>query len=506
MGHMVSMQRDTWTADTPVPTDAVARQPIAVDIDGSLLRTDLLYESLAILLREKPWVLFLLPFWLLKGKAYLKRQIAQRATPDIDTMPVNEPLLSWLEEQRRMGSPLGLFSASDNMLVQRVAARFGLFSVAQGSDGVVNLASGAKLAAIRERFGPSFTYVGDGGADIEIWEGCRSAVLAGGKATALRGRLSEAVEVVHAFENPAVKLRTWAKALRVHQWAKNGLLFVPFLLAGVVPPAGQLLSLAAGFLAFSLLASLTYLLNDLFDLSADRRHRSKRNRPLASGALPIRSALLAIPVLSVVVVALLAFTPPLFVLVTLTYLVVTLAYSFGLKRRPMLDVVLLAALFTLRIIAGIAAQGAPLSPWLLTFSMFFFTSLAVMKRYSECLVLVQAGREKAAGRGYQTSDMPVLLGIGLASAFCAPLVFFSYLIDPSSPMGTYAHPEFLWAICVIIAYWLGRAWLITGRGLMNDDPVLFALKDRTSLILAGIVAVLVVLAAKGGALAGAVAA
>ncbi len=476
-------------------------QAIAVDIDGSLLRTDLLYECLALLLREKPWCLFLLPFWLLGGKARLKREIARRVDLDIDTLPVNEPLLEWLEDRQAEGVRLGLFSASDNSLVQRVAARFAIFSEVQGSDGTVNLAGANKLAAIRERFGDDFTYVGDGGQDIAIWEGCRSAVLAGPRASALRARLAESVEVVHAFEHPGVKLRTWAKALRVHQWAKNLLLLVPFLLAGELPTMESVAVLVPGFLAFSLLASLTYLLNDLFDLSADRRHRSKRNRPLASGALPIRSALLAIPVLGLAVVGLLALTTPAFVAVTATYLVLTLAYSFGLKRRPMLDVVVLAILFTLRILAGIVAQDGPWSPWLLTFSMFFFTSLAVMKRYSECRLLAREGKEKARGRGYNAGDAPVLLGMGMAAGFCAPLVFFSYLVDMTSAVRNYAHPEFLWVICVILAYWLGRAWLLAGRGEMHDDPVVFALKDRASLAMGAATALLVVVAAKGDGLA-----
>ncbi len=473
------------------------RQPIAVDIDGTLLRTDLLYESFILLIQEKPWALLLLPLWLLRGKAYLKRRIALLVMPDVDTLPVNETLLGWLREKRRDGASLGLFSASDQILVQRVAARFGLFSVALGSDGRVNLSGPAKLSAIRDCYGPSFTYVGDGHQDVPIWTGCGSAILVGRKVASLRRRLPTSVAVGPAFSLPGPRLRTWGEALRVHQWVKNSLVFLPLLLSGMMPGPDLALLLGAGFLAFCLLSSATYLLNDLFDLPADRRHHAKRYRPLASGALPIGQALLAVPVLAVAVAGLLLPAPPAFIATALTYLALTLAYSFRLKRHPILDVILLGALFTLRIAAGITLLDQPLSPWLLTFSMFFFTSLALMKRYSECRSLDRAGGGSVPGRGYQSTDMPVLLGMGLASAFCAPLIFFSYLVDPTSPMHAYSYPEPLWVICVLIAYWLGRAWLLACRGQMNEDPVLFALKDRASLLIASVIVLLMLVTAHG---------
>ncbi len=467
---------------------------LVVDLDGTLLRTDLLYECLLTLLRQKPWCLFLLPFWLLGGKAVFKRELASRVTLDVDTLPVNEPLLAWLRAEKARGRRLALVSASDQLFLDRVARRFGLFEVVQGSDGTVNLAGERKLAAIRARFGERFTYVGDSGPDLVIWEGCRSAVLAGHRTAALRRRLSAAVTVAGAFPVPTASLRVWLRAIRLHQWAKNGLIFVAPLLAGVIAEPGGLGLAALGFVIFGLLASGTYLVNDFLDLPADRQHRSKRSRPLASGALPIRDALFLLPVLAVLVALLLAFMPWKFVGVALLYLVVTLSYSLHVKRVPILDVVVLASLFTIRIMAGIAAVGTVQSPWLITFSMFFFLSLASIKRFSECQVMAGEGRDSLPGRGYRPGDAPWLMTMGGAAGFCSTLVFFIYLVDAQSPMRHYVSPEWLWLICIILGYWLSRAWLLALRGEMNDDPVLFALKDRLSLALGGLCVLVVLLA------------
>ncbi len=468
--------------------------PLVVDIDGTLLRTDLLYECLVLLAFGRPWLLFLLPVWLLRGKAHLKRELARRVTLDVDSLPANEEILAWLAEEKARGRTLALFSASDDTLARRVAARFGdLFDVVQGSDGATNLSGERKLAAIRARFGPIFTYVGDSGCDLVIWESCRSAVLAG-PADRLRRRLAAGVEIDREFGAPAAGARIWARTLRLHQWVKNTLLFVPLLLAGHIGEPDSLVLAALGFLAFGLMASASYLLNDLSDLHADRMHRSKRLRPLARGELPLRSALMAVPALAAAVVGLLAFLPAPFAAVTALYLAVTLAYSFHLKRQPVLDLVVLAFLFTVRILAGTVVLDLPASPWLLTFSMFFFFSLAAIKRYSECLLMAAEGRDAVLGRGYRAADAPLLMALGVASGFCSTLVFFIYLVDGQSPLRNYPHPEWMWLICVIFGYWLARAWLLASRGEMHDDPVLFALRDRLSLFLGGLTVLLVYLA------------
>ena len=471
-----------------------ARTPLVVDVDGTLLRTDLLYEKFALLLFAKPWILLLIPFWLMRGKAALKREFARRVDLDVDTLPVNEELVAWLWAEKASGRTLALVSASDETLVRRVAQRFGnLFDIVQGSDGAANLAGNRKLEALSARFGADFTYIGDETRDLVIWEHCKSAVLAG-HGCRLRERLSPSVDVVRAFAVPQVTLATWAREFRVQQWAKNALLFVPLLLSGAMFDPQLLGRVVLGFFAFSLLASGSYMLNDLVDLRADRLHRSKSRRPLASGTLPLRAALLALPILAIVVVALLTQLPLEFAAVAFVYLVVTLLYSYAMKRVPILDLLALGFLFTVRILAGIAASETSISPWLLVFSMFFFFSLATVKRYSECRVMAAEGRSILTGRGYHAADSNILMALGVASGFCSTLVFFLFLIDPLSPVSAYQRPELLWVVCAVLVYWLGRAWLLAGRGEMHDDVVVFALKDRQSLALGALCALLGLLA------------
>ncbi|WP_119681099.1 UbiA family prenyltransferase [Indioceanicola profundi] len=472
----------------------VESRPLIVDLDGTLLRTDLLYESFTLLIKQQPWLLLLIPYWLfVGGKAHLKREIARRVDLDVGSLPLNRDFLDWVLRQRLDGRTVAIVSASDQSLVDKVAADIGFFHDAIGSDGVTNLSGRRKIDAITAKFGPDFTYCGDAVTDIHVWEHCRSAVLVG-NGTKLAKRLPEDVVVHEQFALEPANWRIWAKALRVHQWAKNGLVFVPLLLSGQVLDLGAVAMAALGTLILSLVASATYLLNDLLDLADDRQHRSKCKRPFACGALPLANGLLAIPVLAAAVGVLLLFTPAAFAAVTLLYLVVTLAYSFRLKRVPNLDLFVLAFLFTTRILAGITVIGAVMSPWLLTFSMFFFLSLAAMKRYTECSELERSGKRSTPGRGYRSGDHPWLLAMGAASGFCSALVFFMYLVEPDSPAHSYATPEILWFICMILGYWLSSAWLTALRGQMNDDPVLFALRDRQSRML-GVLTVLLVVAA-----------
>ncbi len=485
------------TTRSPIPAEAepANTRPLIVDLDGTLLRTDLLYESLALLARARPWLLLLLPVWWLSGgKAGVKREIARRVDLDVSTLPLNRPFLDWIRAERMRGRAVAIVSAADQSLVDRIADDIGLFDAALGSDGRVNLSGHRKIEAIVDRFGPDFTYCGDAPVDMHVWRHCRSAVLVG-RGTRLAARLPADVVVHERFASEPASPRTWAKALRLHQWAKNALLFVPLLLSGLASDPRAVGLAALGFLIFGLVASATYLLNDLIDLAADRQHRSKRNRPFASGALPLAEGLAAIPVLAVAVGALLLAMPPAFAVVTLLYVVVTLAYSFRLKRVPILDLFVLAFLFTVRLLAGIAAIGAVPSPWLLTFSMFFFLSLAAMKRYTECGALTRSGRQATPGRGYRAGDEPWLMAMGAGSGFCSVLVFFLYLVEPYSPAHAYPTPQALWLICGILGYWLSTAWLLALRGEMDDDPVLHAVKDRTSRLL-GVASLMLVAASQ----------
>ena len=465
--------------------------PLVVDVDGTLLRTDLLHESLLLLLWQRPWCLFLLPFWLLRGRAALKREIARRVSLDIDSLPVHAGLLDWLTAQHAAGRRLALFSASDQLLIEPLARRFGIFDLVIGSDGATNLKGKAKHAAICERLGARFAYAGDSRHDIPIWLECGVAVLAGNTAR-LQQRLPASVRVAGRFDATRVGPASLLRALRLHQWAKNLLVVVPLLLSGKVGDPDLVFASIRAFLAFGLMASGSYLINDLFDLAADRRHRSKRHRPFASGDLPIAAGIIAVPLIFAAMAAILVTLPPAFSVAAGLYLIVTFAYTARLKLVPILDMLVLAFLFTLRLVAGIAAVGTAVSPWLLTFSMLFFLSLACIKRYTECHSAADGAL--LPGRGYRAGDAAWLMAMGAAAGFSSTIVFFLYLVDPASPMQQYPTPQWLWPICAILAYWLCRAWLLAVRGEMEDDPVLFAVRDRASFWLGALSVLAVVLA------------
>jgi 4-hydroxybenzoate polyprenyltransferase len=490
---MTGAPRRLRSADE-VALAGAALGPLAVDLDGSLLRTDLLHECLVVLLKAKPWLVLLLPFWLLGGKAAFKRQIARRVELEIASLPVHAELLAWLTAEKAKGRRLALASASDELLVRQFADRFaGLFDLVLGSDGSTNLAGRAKLAALQGHFGEQFCYVGNAAPDLHIWRECRSAVIIGPVAR-LRRSLPSQVEVVHAFEGRGPRLKDWVKALRLRQWSKNALLFVPLLLSGKYVDAQTDLLAVAGFVVMGLLASGTYLINDLLDLPADRSHASKRSRPLAAGDIPLIQSFIAIPIIAAAAIGLSLLLPPAFWWVALAYLAITLTYSVAIKRAVILDLLTLAFLFTLRIVAGIAVAASNMSAWLLAFAMFFFLSLACIKRYTECSQLAARGLSVAPGRSYVARDSAWLMSMGAAAGLSATLVFFLFLTATDSPVRDYSNPKWLWLICGVLTYWLGRVWLLAGRDEMQDDPVAFAVTDKVSLFLALVCVVLVFLA------------
>lgn len=462
---------------------------IAVDLDGTLLRTDVMFESIAALLR-KPWALVPVAVHLFRGRAAMKAELARRVHLDLATLPANTALVDWLVGERGRGRTLALFSAANDTVVRRLADRFGIFDHAEGSGERVNLSGTCKCEAIERRYGADFSYAGDCRRDIPIWRRCGRAILVG-DVERLRRRLPPSTRIERTFPAAGAGLSLWARALRLHQGIKNALIFVPLLLSGHIDEPRTVATLLA-FAAFGLIASANYLVNDLMDLSADRAHPSKSRRPFASGALSIRAGLLALPLLAAAAIATLTLLPVRLASVAGVYVVVTLLYSARLKREPVLDLVVLAFLYTLRLVAGMVVIGAPLSPWLLAFSMFFFFSVASVKRFAEVRTMNVSGRAETAGRDYRASDEVLLLGFGLASGFSSTLVFFIYLVDPASPARNFERPEFLSIICVILAYWLGRVWLIANRGGMHVDPVLFALRDRVSLALGALMVLLVV--------------
>lgn len=469
--------------------------PLCVDLDGTILATDLLWESLLILLKKNPLYLLRLPFWLARGRAFLKRQIAIRVSLDPAALPYREDVLSFLRGERRAGRPLVLATGADRHLAEQVARHLGIFDRVLASDGIVNLTGLAKLRAIREHVAPDdFDYVGNGAADLPLWRAARHSIVVGPSAPLRRhaGGLSAVSEVVSARPGRVTAL---VKALRLYQWVKNGLLFVPLLLAHKVTDVAALLDVLAAFVAFGACASAVYVLNDLADLEADRRHPYKQSRPFAAGHLPIHVGLLLAP--SCAVAGLLgsfALLSPAFTASLLGYLALAAAYSFALKRMVVLDVLVLAGLYTLRVLAGGVAAAVPVSPWLLAFSMFFFLSLALVKRYAELRVMQDRKQTDVAGRNYRVGDMDILRGIGTASGYLSVLVVALYT-NSSEVTALYAHPRALWLVGVFMLYWITRIWFLAHRGNIDEDSILFTVTDPTSYVVGALIVAVILLAA-----------
>lgn len=453
---------------------------IAVDLDGTLIFSDMLVENLFLFLRHHPLQFWRLFVWLLRGKAVLKRELATAVMPVVATLPYNQPLLAWLAEQRRVGAQLILATASDARIAQRVADHLGIFGEVMGTQNV-NLSSHRKRAALVARFGEKgFEYVGNSHDDLAMWQSAAVIHVANPDrgVLAAAGSLGTIGEV---FARPGGYMRAFARALRMHQWAKNVLIFVPLLASHRFLEVSIVLQGVIAFIAFGACASSVYLLNDLLDLPDDRQHPSKRNRPLAAGTFPIVHALMAIPALLLAGFGL-AFwlLPALFSVVLAGYYVLTLAYSLWLKRVVMLDVVTLAMLYTVRVIAGSAAMQLAATFWMLAFCMFIFLSLAFVKRYTELHEARQKGKsDKSAGRGYYPADYELLASLGGASGYLAVLVLALYINDVATG-ALYHSPQWLWAACPLLLFWVSRVWLLAHRGQMHDDPIVFALRDKAS--------------------------
>ncbi|MEE7546094.1 UbiA family prenyltransferase [Xanthomonas sp. Kuri4-1] len=448
-----------------------------VDLDGTLLRSDVLYESLLALLSRNPLYLFLLPFWLLRGKAAVKRELASRVVLPPETLPYDERVLEALRTTPQR--PRVLCTASDRLLVQPIAEHLGLFEDVIASDGDHNLAGHRKADALVARFGErNFDYLGNGTVDLQVWRRAGGAIVVNG-GEGLARAAARVTEVRAHWPSQNGGLRTWIKALRVYQWLKNLLVLVPLLTAHRFLDPVALADATVAFVAFGLCASGVYLLNDLLDLTPDRMHPRKRKRPFAAGRLPLLHGLLVAPLITLAGFALALWCSPAFALVLLCYYVMTLSYSLKLKRIVMIDVVLLAALYTVRIIGGAAAIDSEMSFWLLAFSMFVFLSLAMLKRYTELAAILASGKQQALGRGYAVADLPLIQSLGAAAGYIGVLVFALYINSPES-LELYRHPKVLWLLCPVLLYWMSRVWIVAHRGDMHDDPIVFAATDRVS--------------------------
>jgi 4-hydroxybenzoate polyprenyltransferase len=451
--------------------------PVVVDLDGTLLRSDLLIESAFAFVGSHPLRIVSLIGLLSRGKAALKDGIASKTAIDVKHLPYDDRVLEIMEEARRDGRKIYIASASNERYVEAIASHLGVDGWF-ASDAVCNLSTHAKARKLVEAFGEKqFDYLGDDHADLAVWAVCRKG-WAVHPSSGVKRAIAETGTDVTVISPRSGNLRQWIKLIRVHQWAKNGLVFIALLTSHNF----ELLALAQAFLAFlafSFAASAVYIVNDLVDLEADRKHRSKKRRPLAAGTVPILAAVPVAAVLAAVafVVSLsvrLEFAGALFV-----YLCLTTAYSFFLKRKMLVDVVVLAALYTIRVIGGGLAIDVAISEWLLGFSMFIFTSLALIKRYVGLLARVDADLPDPTNRNYQRLDVNIVAMLAAAAGMNAVTVFALY-ISSDAVAQMYSHPTALWLICPILIYWLARALMMAHRRRMEDDPILFALKDRNS--------------------------
>lgn len=469
--------------------------PLCVDLDGTLIRSDVLMESLLLLIKQRPWFIFVIPFWLLQGRAGLKSSIAARVDLEVQTLPYQVGLLGFLKNEHAEGRALVLVTAAHRKFAESIAEHLGMFSAIFATEKGTNLAGRTKRDLLVQHYGQKgFDYAGNSRVDLPVWAVARQAIVVNPGRGVLRGAKAQC-PVSHIFADRRPSLSTYIKALRVHQWLKNLLVFVPMLMAHRVADAHLWIDGLVAFISFSLCASSVYLLNDLLDLSADRHHPRKHKRPLASGDLSIIQGLLLIPVFLLAAFIIAGLWLPLtFLIVLATYYALTVSYSLWLKAVVILDALVLAGLYTIRIIGGAAAISISTSFWLLAFSIFLFFSLALVKRYSELLVLKQRGQLTTHGRGYHVEDLVMLMGFGVASGFLAVLVSALY-INSAKVQALYPHPAILWLVSPILLYWVSRIWLITHRGGMHDDPVVFATGDKGSWMVAAIIAGLLWLAA-----------
>ena len=493
-------------AETAIPA-LRAGVALCVDLDGTLVKSDTLVDSVLVIARQRPAELLRIPGWLAKGKASFKRSVTGAVQLDVEHLPYNRPLLDWLRVQHSEGRAIYLATAADAGLAERVAAYLGIFAGVLASDGSTNLAGGNKLAAFRSRFAEGFCYIGNAKPDVELLAACESPMVANPDRALRAGMRGKGTVPVATFEDGGSGLKgsvkSWLKAVRLHQWAKNTLIFVPLLLAHTWN-AATITAASVAFLSFGMCASATYIINDLLDLEADRKHPRKRRRPFAAGDLSAISGVAMVALLMVFAVALAALLPRIVAEVPGDYLIkkpygflmwlgiytaTTLTYSLYLKRKLLLDVFVLSGLYTVRILAGGAATGVDVSAWLAGFSVFFFLSLAFVKRFSELEGLRERGGAVTNGRGYFVSDLEQLRALGTGSAYAAVVVLTLYINDATNHL--YQHPGRLWLAVIVLLLWLSQVWMLASRGEMHDDPVVFAITDKRSLLLGVLMAVVI---------------
>jgi 4-hydroxybenzoate polyprenyltransferase len=473
---------------------SLAAPPLCVDLDGTLVCTDTLHEQLLLLLRQSPLALFSVIWVLFHSIAAFRRAVAARVELRPDVLPYNQSFVTYLNKQASLGRRILLVTAADQSVAERVSQHLQIFEAAIGSDGITNLKSEAKVPAIQQYLnGDPFEYAGDSAADVPVWNASCGALLINSQARVRRTVNRLGVPVTAEFRSMRPGLWTILRCMRVYQWTKNILVFVPLLLAHKLLQAGLLVEAFTAFGALSLAASLVYVVNDLLDLESDRKHPHKRLRPLAAGVLSIRQGVLLAFFLTIAAALISTLLPPRAQLLIGLYVAVSTLYSTILKHMLFLDVMVLASLYALRILYGGASTQIPISPSTLAFSIFLFISLAICKRLTELRSTGAATDSPLPGRAYTQNDFQVMTSLGSASAYAAVLVLALY-ISSSDVFSLYRRPQLLWGLCPLLAYWLSRILVIANRGNMDSDPILFAFRDRASYAVAASVLLIIILA------------
>ncbi|MFN3312629.1 MAG: UbiA family prenyltransferase [Hyphomonas sp.] len=475
------------TSAEPVSHSALNDVPLVLDLDGTLIRTDTLQEQAVALVRGNPFAVFKLIGWVFAGRVALKERLAAAVTLDTELLPVNEDLISFAEQEAAKGRKVVLATAAHAETAKPFLARFPFISEVLATEGGVNLKGRAKAEALKRQFPQGFDYAGDSSADLAVWKHARNGITVGSSPSTVR-KARKTTQVVHEFARPAA-LKAFIKCLRPHQWAKNVLVVVPAILSGRIVDSSTILPLVFAFFALSLTASATYVFNDLWDLNDDRQHWSKRKRPFASGTLSLPAGIIGAFFFLAAGLGL-AFAAGLAVLQwVVLYVVITLTYSFWLKRKVIHDALTLAILFTLRLVVGMVAVAAEPSPWLFVFAMFIFTSLAFAKRHTEIARVIEKGGFWIAGRGYRASDLPLVLAAGISCSIAAVVIMVLYIIEDAHQQTFIQNGNWLWGLPILVFLITSRIWIVCQRGLLDDDPIVFAVKDRVCMVYSGMTSV-----------------
>ena len=478
----------------PDPVGAHSPLPLVVDMDGTLLRVDTVYELFVLGLFSRPVQALSALFSLKDGIAAFKRRLSGIAQLDVESLPVHEELLAYVKQEAAAGREIHLATAAEQGIATDVAGRFSIFRSVHGTDHEVNLKGPRKAERLKALFPGGFVYAGDSRADLPVWQSASAAIIVSGNSGLSAALQSAGIPVERTFSKRPQRPGAWLRALRPHQWAKNAIVLVPVVLGWRDVALASFLTTLAMLALLCVVASLTYLVNDMADLSADRKHWSKRRRAFASGAIPVRDGLLVVGIALPLACILGLWISPLAGICLISYVVVTLGYSFGWKRIPLFDTFIIALLFTIRILVGIAAAHLAPSAWLLTFSMFFFFSLALAKRHTEILRAAEHHLHKLEGRGYQLRDDSLTLTFGISAAMASIVIVVIYLVEEVFARDIYTTPAWLWVAPISIFLFSCRIWVLAHRGRMTDDPVAFALRDRVSIGLGLLVAVAILLA------------